>query len=90
MRSLNLINEKLAKGMIGCIRLYRRFLSPFFGKYCRFEPTCSVYSEEAISLYGPWQGGWMGVKRICRCHPFGGFGLDPVPPRDKNTPTQKP
>ncbi|NDE91144.1 MAG: membrane protein insertion efficiency factor YidD [Alphaproteobacteria bacterium] len=80
----------IAAIMLGCIQLYRWTLSPIFGRFCRFEPTCSVYTMQAIKTHGALRGGWLGAKRICRCNPFpflgGGFGFDPVPPRDKNTP----
>jgi uncharacterized protein len=90
---LSFVNTIIATMMIGTIQLYRWTLSPFFGRFCRFQPTCSVYALEAIKLHGPWAGGWLGIKRICRCHPAGGFGFDPVPPhvmkRDsKSSPSQ--
>ncbi len=81
---LTTINYVIATVMIGAIQLYRWTLSPFIGRFCRFQPTCSVYTLEAIKVYGPWKGGLLGAKRICRCHPAGGFGFDPVPPHDKN------
>lgn len=61
------------------IRLYKRFLSPMLPSACRFEPTCSVYTYQAIEKYGVFKGGWMGIKRISRCHPFNPGGYDPVP-----------
>ncbi|SUO97723.1 membrane protein insertion efficiency factor YidD [Suttonella ornithocola] len=64
---------------IGLIKLYRLTLSPFIGQQCRFEPTCSHYGEEAIKRFGAWKGGWMTVKRICRCGPWHPGGYDPVP-----------
>jgi putative membrane protein insertion efficiency factor len=51
------------------------------GSGCRFEPTCSRYFLQAIEEHGAWIGGWLGLKRIARCHPWGGHGHDPVPPR---------
>ncbi|HKX58629.1 MAG TPA: membrane protein insertion efficiency factor YidD [Steroidobacteraceae bacterium] len=61
------------------IRLYRWFLSPFLGRHCRFHPTCSAYALEAIETHGPARGYLLALKRVGRCHPFGGSGYDPVP-----------
>ena len=61
------------------IDLYRRFLSPFLGRNCRFEPTCSQYTREAVEKYGFFKGGWLGLRRLFRCHPFHQGGFDPVP-----------
>ena len=61
------------------IRLYQVTLSGLIGRQCRHLPTCSAYSDEAIDRFGLWAGGWMGAARICRCHPWGTAGLDPVP-----------
>ena len=65
--------------LITLIRFYQKAISPFLGKNCRFIPTCSQYALEAINRYGALRGGWLGLKRICRCHPWGKFGYDPVP-----------
>lgn len=61
------------------LRLYKRFLSPMLPSACRFEPTCSVYMYQAIDKHGVFKGGWMGIRRIGRCHPFHPGGYDPVP-----------
>jgi len=61
--------------------LYKATLSPWFGRQCRFMPTCSDYAAEALTTHGPVRGGYLTVRRLCRCHPFGGSGYDPVPPR---------
>lgn len=61
------------------IRAYQLLLSPMLGASCRYTPTCSQYAVEAIRKYGPFKGGWLAVKRIARCHPWGGHGHDPVP-----------
>jgi putative membrane protein insertion efficiency factor len=61
------------------IRLYRVLLSPFFRGACRFEPSCSVYTEQAILKYGLVRGSIMGARRISRCHPWNPGGYDPVP-----------
>ena len=61
------------------IRFYRLFISPLLGVNCRYEPGCSAYAEEAVRRHGAWAGGWMMTARLCRCHPFGPAGYDPVP-----------
>ncbi|MBW4436169.1 MAG: membrane protein insertion efficiency factor YidD [Pleurocapsa minor GSE-CHR-MK-17-07R] len=61
------------------LRFYKRFLSPMLPSACRFEPTCSVYMYQAIEKHGVFKGGWMGIRRIGRCHPFHPGGYDPVP-----------
>ena len=61
------------------IRFYRLCISPFTAPACRFQPTCSAYALEALEKHGPIKGTALTVKRIGRCHPFGGDGYDPVP-----------
>lgn len=61
------------------IKFYRACISPMFPPSCRYTPTCSQYAIEAITKYGPIKGLWLAVKRILRCHPWGGQGYDPVP-----------
>lgn len=73
------LRKALAKVMILLITFYRNCISPLFPPTCRFTPTCSQYAQEAIQKYGPLKGGWLALKRILRCHPFGGRGFDPVP-----------
>lgn len=65
--------------MLTLIAFYRSFISPMTPPACRFTPTCSQYAQEAIRKYGPFRGGWLALKRILRCNPFGGSGYDPVP-----------
>ena len=69
----------LALPFIGLIRLYQLVISPWLGPKCRFTPTCSQYGIEAIKKHGPFKGGWLTLKRIGRCHPWGAHGHDPVP-----------
>ncbi len=71
----------IKKPFLLAIRGYQRLLSPLFGASCRHQPTCSVYTYEAIDLHGPLRGTWMGIRRIARCRPGRDGGYDPVPPR---------
>lgn len=64
---------------LSIIKAYKTLLSPILPPSCRYFPTCSDYGAEAIQKYGPFKGGSLAVRRICRCHPFGGHGYDPVP-----------
>ena len=68
-----------AKLLIAVIRLYQLLLSPFLGGACRFVPSCSAYAREAIERHGALRGSWLALRRLLRCHPFGGSGFDPVP-----------
>lgn len=61
------------------LRIYKRFLSPLLPAACRYHPTCSEYMGEAVARYGVRRGGWMGIKRLARCHPFQAGGVDLVP-----------
>ncbi|MHC4779521.1 MAG: membrane protein insertion efficiency factor YidD [Planctomycetota bacterium] len=65
--------------LILLVRAYQMFLSPLLPPCCRYSPTCSAYFIEAVQKYGALKGGWLGIKRLSRCHPFGGYGEDPVP-----------
>ena len=69
----------LALPFIALILLYRKAISPWMPPSCRFTPTCSAYGLEAFRRYGIFKGFWLTVKRISRCHPWGGTGYDPVP-----------
>jgi putative membrane protein insertion efficiency factor len=66
---------------VGLIRIYQKLVSPNLGANCRYRPTCSQYTVEAISKFGVFRGGWLGMKRIGRCHPLRPGGYDPVPDR---------
>jgi len=61
------------------IHIYRYFISPFTPASCRFYPSCSAYAKEALHRHGACKGAWLTLKRLARCHPFGGSGHDPVP-----------
>ncbi len=61
------------------LRGYKRWISPALPPACRYEPSCSIYAAQAIERFGPLRGGWMGVKRLARCHPGYPGGFDPVP-----------
>ena len=61
------------------VRGYRLLFSPWVGYGCRFQPTCSAYALEALKKHGGLRGGWLAARRICRCHPLGGSGIDNVP-----------
>ncbi|MFT4153405.1 membrane protein insertion efficiency factor YidD [Parafilimonas sp.] len=61
------------------IKIYQKIISPVLGPQCRFTPTCSNYALEAFKKYGVFKGGWLAIKRISKCHPWGKSGYDPVP-----------
>jgi uncharacterized protein len=69
----------LARILRAFVRAYRWSWSAVMGRQCRFLPTCSEYAEEALAAHGALKGTWLAMKRVCRCHPWGGAGLDPVP-----------
>jgi putative membrane protein insertion efficiency factor len=69
----------LARFLLYLIRFYRVAISPMLPPACRYTPSCSAYAEEAVQVHGAWRGGWLAVRRLLRCHPFGGSGYDPVP-----------
>lgn len=70
----------LARALIGLIRFYQLAVSPWTPAACRYTPTCSSYAREAIETHGAMRGGWLALRRLARCHPWGGHGYDPVPP----------
>lgn len=82
LRFAGVLASAVSRVLLGSIRLYQLTLSPWFGRQCRYEPTCSVYAAEAIRTFGPGRGVWLAAKRIGRCHPWGGAGYDPVPRPD--------
>ena len=71
----------MTRAVLGLVRLYQLLVSPLLPSSCRFHPTCSEYTRQAIESYGLLGGGWLGARRLARCHPFNPGGYDPVPPR---------
>ncbi len=69
----------LKKIAIACVKFYQYCIRPLLPNACRYTPSCSAYSIEAINKYGAFKGSFLGIKRILRCHPWGGHGYDPVP-----------
>jgi putative membrane protein insertion efficiency factor len=69
----------MARLLLLSIRCYQIILSPIMGRQCRYLPTCSDYAREAIAQHGSLRGAWLAIRRIGRCHPWGGAGYDPVP-----------
>ena len=74
-----------ARLLIVLIRVYQRAISPLLGPHCRFNPTCSHYSIEALRRFGMVKGSWLTVKRVLKCHPLHAGGDDPVPPKNTDT-----
>jgi putative membrane protein insertion efficiency factor len=80
----NAVSKALAWPLIQLVRFYRLAISPWLGGNCRFDPTCSSYAIEALQVHGLFKGTWLAVRRIGRCHPWGGSGYDPVPKNKKD------
>ncbi|MBX7109945.1 MAG: membrane protein insertion efficiency factor YidD [Chitinophagales bacterium] len=76
---MQVLKNILSSVLIGLVRFYQRAVSPWLLPACRYTPTCSQYAVEAIVKYGPFKGGWMALKRLVSCNPWGGHGHDPVP-----------
>ena len=72
----------MRKIISGLIRLYQYIVSPFLGPNCRYTPSCSEYAQTAVMRFGVFKGGWIAIKRIGSCHPWGNSGYDPVPEKD--------
>ena len=77
------ISNLTSKCLILIIRFYHIFISPLTGNNCRYHPTCSAYFIKSLQIHGPIKGFLLGVKRISKCHPWGGKGYDPVPEKEK-------
>ena len=75
----NIIIKTIAFPFIIVIKIYQVLISPLFPSSCRYTPTCSHYTVGALKKHGLFKGGWLGIKRISKCHPWGGSGHDPVP-----------
>lgn len=69
----------IAWPLLALVWVYRHAISPLLGANCRFQPSCSEYADLALRRFGAFKGGWLTLKRLSRCHPWGGSGLDPVP-----------
>lgn len=76
---MNWLIKILSFPFILIVRIYQYVISPAMGPKCRFTPSCSQYTIDALKKYGPLKGIWLSAKRISRCHPAGGSGYDPVP-----------
>ena len=69
--------------VLALLRFYKGFISPLLPPACRFQPTCSEFAIEAVTVHGVLRGGWLSLRRLLRCHPFSKGGFDPVPPSGK-------
>lgn len=76
---MKLLWKILSFPLIVLVKIYQYLISPIFPASCRYTPTCSNYMLEAIRVWGPFKGTWLGIRRISTCHPWGGHGHDPVP-----------
>ena len=76
---LRAVGSLLAWPLLGLVWVYRLLISPWLGNNCRFDPSCSQYAMDALRMHGAFRGSWLAIKRIGRCHPWGGSGYDPVP-----------
>lgn len=77
-------NKILIYPLIFIIKIYQFIFSPLIGKNCRYLPTCSEYAMESLKLHGLLRGSFFAIRRILKCHPFGGHGFDPIPKRKQN------
>jgi hypothetical protein len=79
IKILNYFAKALGWVLVMLVKFYQRAISPYLPNSCRYVPTCSQYFIDSVKKYGPLKGGWLGTRRILRCHPWGGHGYDPVP-----------
>lgn len=84
MHLLNMFKRLLTAILLAIIKFYRYAISPWTPNACRHTPTCSRYAVEALHMHGPFRGGWLSLKRLAKCHPWGTSGYDPVPGKIKN------
>ena len=77
-----MLRKLLLFPIITLIKIYQVVISPLTPATCRYQPTCSHYAKEALEVHGIWKGGRLALKRIFSCHPWGGKGFDPVPPKE--------
>lgn len=91
MKTGSFIRKLLSYPLLGLAYFYKYAISPLTPASCRYTPTCSNYMIEAIKIHGPFKGTWLGLRRLSKCHPWGGHGFDPVPPlkNDKSSHEQK-
>jgi putative membrane protein insertion efficiency factor len=80
----------IARILIALVRFYQLAVSPWTPAACRFTPTCSAYAIDALREHGAVRGLWLAIRRIVRCHPWGGFGYDPVPPCERHAEVRAP
>jgi putative membrane protein insertion efficiency factor len=80
--SHSLAGRVATAAVLGVLAAYKSLFSPLFAGSCRFEPSCSDYMSQAVRTHGAMRGTWLGMKRLARCRPFGGYGVDPCPPAD--------
>jgi putative membrane protein insertion efficiency factor len=73
------VSRGLGLALRGMIRIYQLLVAPVLPPSCRYWPSCSHYAAEAVVRHGPWRGTFLGLRRVLRCHPWGGSGYDPVP-----------
>jgi putative membrane protein insertion efficiency factor len=81
---MKVLKQILIAPFVLLIKFYQLFISPFTPATCRYQPTCSHYAKEALEKHGLLKGGWLAIRRIFSCHPWGGSGFDPVPDKDDN------